>query len=100
MKQVILPSKKSVVTVHPNKCKVNKFYGVRHEHDPDAKYFITRTNSGNFALMGGAFLTTGNHHLSFPGQLEQRLTTLLQNGSMVYEFDTCRELYQWLAADQ
>jgi len=97
MKQVIVGH---TDTIDIYQCSENKFYGVLFVGDDENKHFITKNNfyNGEFQIKATYNLTVGS---SFPVFSNKILHIVLKNivdrKHKVYQFDTHKELFKWLA---
>jgi hypothetical protein len=98
MKKVIL-EKPEVAVVELSNVSNEKYYGVSPDYDK--KGFITKTdfNLGKYTVLSQRLLTKGNGWDSFDSQdLKTIIKKLISNTLFtVYEFDTSKELFTWLA---
>ncbi len=102
MKHVLNTLPPQCVTLSFN-TTVDKFYGIKQRVNDKSKGFIRREtyNAGNFILISAeSDLTKGamwSHWKS--SSLSALITDIVADklGFDVYEFDTVKELFQWLA---
>lgn len=97
MKKVINTSRD---TVNVSEVDSDMFYGFI-QNQTNSKGFITRANfcHGNFQMKSITDLTEGN---SWPthsrsNNLQDSINNLLNYNFTVYQFDTSKELFTWLA---
>lgn len=96
MKTVILGE---VTQVSCENADPQKYYGVLIR-DID-KGFITQETycKGNFRVLASYDLTEGNNYSNFTGAvtLAEFVKEIIQRGEQVFEFDSYKELFKWLA---
>jgi len=103
MKTVVLKQETNIVEA--SNVDDNKYYGTVKKASPEGKGFIVRTLYGDsngrstYKLMSINYFTKGNSFESFDGySLFGLIKELLKNNSFdIYEFDTPKELFKWLA---
>ena len=80
-----------------------KYYGVL-AYSSRNRGFITRFPywSGSFVALCSSKVTSGNNWDSYTSNtLSEFISTLLRNGFFtIYEFDTARELFAWVAESE
>lgn len=99
---------KQIPTFTAEEARINKFYGAQKISD-NSKGFISRPyyKDGKFQIKTIDNITEGNN-FNYTGEcnvtLLERLDTflkriLLHNQFNIFEFDTAKELFLWLAQD-
>lgn len=76
-----------------------KYYGVLVNNID--KGFITQETycDGDFRVLACSDLTEGNNFYNFRGSetLTEFVKEILQRGEQVFEFNSCKDLFRWLA---
>jgi hypothetical protein len=96
MKEVINTSRD---TVNVSEVNSYKFYGFVQNHT-NSKGFISRVSygGGNYQMKAITELTEGNSWPSHSrSNLQGTIENLLNKNFTVYQFDTSKELFTWLA---
>jgi len=98
---------KTVVVNEPNnqvalsRVSEDRYYGISTPVSKGfMKGFITRTNynGGDFIAVARNYLTNGNGWTALRAySLKETIKKVVNEGYVVYEFDTHTELFKWLA---
>jgi len=97
MKEVITVKTKQK-TVEASKVSSIKYYGVLDSVKD--RGFITRSEfeSGDYIVLSTVEVTEGNGYFTDTTEsLSELITSLVNSGIKVYEFDTYKELFKWLS---
>ena len=97
MKEVITVKTKQK-TVEASKVSPIKYYGVLDSVKD--RGFITKSEyeSGDYMVLGTDGITEGNgYYTDTTESLSELITSLVNSGIKVYEFDTYKELFKWLS---
>ena len=96
MKTVILGK---ITQVSVGNIDPQKYYGVLSCFID--KGFITQEQycKGSFRVLAASDVTEGNHFCSFKesSDLTEFVKGIIERGEQVFEFDSCKELFAWLA---
>jgi hypothetical protein len=102
MKQVLSKSPENTAVAYSCNCSDDKYYGISLKSQPKTPVgFVTREGfrRGNYLALAVNHLTEGNNYDAYRAErLEDFLNMLISNSRfLVYEFDSNRELFAWLA---
>lgn len=89
-----------IPTLDPANVRSNNYYGVIQKHRGDKGFVSTSSYKGRFIILCVDSLTTGN---SFAGcesyATLKELCTENQERFTIFQFDSYKELFKWLAED-
>ena len=87
-------------TINPSDVRSDKYYGMIHKYGGGKGFVSALPYKGKFIILCAIALTEGNCFSGFENCVTiQDAVTKAQNMFTIFQFDTHKELFKWLAED-
>ena len=89
-----------IPTLHPTDARSDKYYGVIYKYGGDKGFISALEYKDKFTIFCATSLTEGNCFGGFENCTNlQKLCEQAQDNFTIFQFDTYKELFKWLAED-
>ena len=89
-----------IPTINPLNASSDKYYGVIHKYTSDKGFVSALPHNGKFIIFCAIDLTEGSRFSGFVNCVTiQDAVTKAQDNFTIFQFDTYKELFKWLAVD-